>query len=716
MTTLIISEKPNASKRIAGALADDKPVKQTVGKVPYYEITRKGEKILVGCAVGHLFTLSEKEHHGWHYPVFDIGWAPSHSVSKSSHFSKEYLEVLVALAKKADKFVNGCDLDREGEVIFRNILRFVCKKDDARRMKFSTLTKEDLVNAYDNASPHLETGLAEAGETRHFLDYYWGISLSRALTLALKSVGGYKVLSTGRVQGPTLNILRSREIEIRKFKPVPFWQLELTFLAEGKENLAMHAEDKFWEKEKATSILSKCKGKPASVKSVTRREQKQSVPFPFDLTSMQREAHKLFGYSPKQTLDIAQSLYEAALISYPRTSSQKLPEKIGYKTIISNLFGQPNYSELCGRLLKGPRLKPNEGTKSDPAHPAIFPTGQKPKSLNQWQKKLYDLIVKRFLATFADPAVREHMKVVLDVEGEEFLVHGVRTLKANWIDFYQPYSKFKEQTLPQLKEGDVLDVKKLEMLSKETQPPNRLTQASILKEMEANELGTKATRAHIIHTLYDRGYIKEDSVVVTKLGDVVISALDKYCPEIISVDFTKDMEKDMELIEEGKKGKEEVLESAKKELKTHLDKFKKHEKDIGQELFGGMMEVIKEETTIGTCLKCGKDLVIRHSRAGKRFVGCMGYPKCTETFSLPHFGKLTILSENCKKCGLHIVLVRAPRKRPWKLCVHCGFVNKIPKKGAKGKKAPAKKPAAKAAKPAKKKAAPKKTAKKAAKK
>lgn len=713
MTTLIISEKPNASKRIADALADTKPLKKTVGKVPYYELTRKGEKIIVGCAVGHLFTLTEKESHGWHYPVFDIKWAPSHEVTKTAKFSKEYLDVLIMLAKMADNYVNGCDLDREGEVIFRNILRFVCKKEDARRMKFSTLTKEDLVDAYQNASPHLEEGLAESGEARHYLDYFWGISLSRALTLALKSVGGYKVLSTGRVQGPTLNILRKREVEIGKFKPVPFWQLELTVIAGKEDVIAMHVEDKFWEKGKASSILSKCKGKPARVKEVERKEQRQNPPFPFDLTSMQREAHKLFGYSPKQTLDIAQSLYEGALISYPRTSSQKLPPKIGYKTIISNLFGQPPYSELCSRLLKLPALKPNEGQKEDPAHPAIFPTGQKPKSLNQWQRKLYDLIVKRFLATFADPAVRELLKVTLEIEGEEFAAHGVRTLQANWIEFYQPYAKFKEQMLPQLKKGDALDVRKLDMLSKETQPPNRLTQASILKEMENSNLGTKATRAHILHTLYERGYIKEDSIVVTKLGEVVTAALDKYCPEIISLDLTNTMENDMELIQEGKKKKEQVLEAAKAELKAYLDKFKKHESDIGKELFGGMMEVIKEETTIGRCT-CGHDLVIRHSRAGKRFVGCTGYPKCTETFSLPHFGKLVIISETCKKCGLNIVSVRAPRKRPWKLCVRCGFVNKLPskkKEGEKegeekaGKKEARKKPAPKA-KPAAKKRSP----------
>ncbi|MEE9406421.1 MAG: DNA topoisomerase, partial [Candidatus Aenigmarchaeota archaeon] len=437
--------------------------------------------------------------------------------------------------------------------------------------------------------------------------------------------------------------------------------------------------------------------------------QQQSVPFPFDLTTMQREAHKLFGYSPKQTLDIAQSLYEHAYISYPRTSSQKLPANIGYKTIITQLSEQPEYAKLCEKLIKRASLKPNEGKKEDPAHPAIFPTGQMPKTLNQWQKKIYDLIVKRFLATFADPAVREHMKVVLDIEEEEFASHGVRTVKANWIDFYKPYAKFKEQTLPQMKEGEVVEVKKLGMLDKETQPPNRLTQASVLKEMETNNLGTKATRAHIIHTLYDRGYIKEESIMVTKLGDIVIAALKEYCPEILSADMTKEMEKDMELIREGKKKKEDVLEAAKKGLKAHLEKFKKHEKDIGQKLFKNMMEVIKEETTIGTCLKCKKDLVIRHSRAGKRFVGCMGYPKCTETFSLPHFGKLTILSETCKKCGLSVVLVRAPRKRPWKLCVHCGFVNKIPKKGAKGK-AGKKAPAKKGTKTAAKKAIPKKPA------
>ena len=416
---------------------------------------------------------------------------------------------------------------------------------------------------------------------------------------------------------------------------------------------------------------------------VERKEQKQHPPFPFDLTSLQREAYHCFGWSPKQTLDTAQALYEHALISYPRTSSQKLPASIGYKKILESLSKQKKYKELCENLLGKKPLKPNEGKKSDPAHPAIFPTGNEPKGLNAYQKKLYDMVVRRFMSVFAEAAVRESLKVTLDVEGEKFTATGVRTITQNWMEFYKPYVKLKEQLLPEVRKGEPADVKKLELLDKETQPPGRYSQASILREMEKLGLGTKGTRALILHTLYDRGYIKESSIHVTELGKAVITALEKYCPEIVSVEMTKQLDEEMIEINEGKLKRESVLKRAQKELTGILEKFKAHQKDVGNHLLEAVKQVMKEETQVGKCT-CGGNLVIKYSRAHKRFVACDRYPKCTETFSLPQKGKLVITSENCSKCGLHVISVRAFRKRPWKLCVRCGFVN-YKKKTEEGK-------------------------------
>jgi DNA topoisomerase-1 len=675
--TLLVCEKPSAAKRIADALAEGDAEQFNKGGAAYYRIKRKGREIFVVPAVGHLFVLHEsKSNITWNYPVFSVEWKPTYEMQGSA-WAKKYYQNIKSLAKGASDFISACDYDIEGSTIAYNILRFICSTEKGRRMKFSTLTKPDLVEAYEHASPELDYPQIEAGLTRHQLDFLWGINVSRALTLALRAAGAYRVLSTGRVQGPTLEILEKRETEIGAFRPKPFWQLQLTGLYDSKEVVALHEKDKFWEQKEAEGVFSRCNGKPAKVFSVQRSEQSISPPYPFDLTTLQRDSYLNFGLSPKQTLDVAQGLYEQALISYPRTSSQKLPEKIGFRPIIEGLARQKAYEASCSRLLSMERLRPREGAKSDPAHPAIFPTGNKPKALTEVQRKLYDLITKRFLAAFAEPALRETMKVVIEIEKEKFIAQGSRTLVQNWMEFYRPYTRFKEQLLPDMKAGDSVKVQKLELLKKSTQPPARFSQASILKEMESLGLGTKATRAQILQTLYDRGYIEEKSIAVTRLGKAVVDALEKYCPDIVSVELTRKFEKEMEEIQEEKKpGKrQEVIGEAEETLKKILDVFKRKEKEIGNELKAQVLEQMKAESTLGKC-KCGGDLVTRYSKAKKRFVGCGNYPKCTETFSLPQKGSIKILREKCKTCGLYIVAVKSFKKRPWKLCIRCGFVNK----------------------------------------
>ncbi len=675
--TLIISEKPNSAKRIAQALSE-KAEKISDGNVSFYELVYKGEKIRVASAVGHLFTLQDKSG-GWTYPAFNVEWTPSYQASESSRFTKAYFDMLQKLAKNATMFINGCDLDREGELIFRNVLRFICGKEDGKRMRFSTLTKDELIQAYENAAPHIDFGLAEAGEARHIMDYFWGISVSRALTIALRDSGGYKVLSTGRVQGPTLEILTKREQEIGSFKPDPFWEILSKLKFKDQVVEAPHEKGKFEKKEEAEAIFKKCKGKPAAVDSVDKKEYKQAPPTPFDLTTLQRESYNNFGFSPKRTLDIAQTLYEAALISYPRTSSQKLPAKLGWKAILQQLAKNKNFEKQCEQLLAKPNLKPNEGPKEDPAHPSIYPTGLRPDKLNVEQAKLYDLIVKRFLAVFGEPAIRESLKVGIKIEGEKFIATGVRTIKANWIDLYKPYSKFKEALLPEIKKGDKPEVVSLDLLEKQTQPPKRYTQASILKKLEDLNLGTKGTRASILQTLYDRGYIQDQTITVTELGKSVIHALEAYCPEIVSVELTGQFEKEMELIDAGKSKKEKIIDDAKKSLTEILEKFKKNQKEIGKELLKGMRSVMKAESYIGKC-QSGGNLEIKTSMNNKQFVGCSDYPKCTQTYPLPQKGRIFIQKTPCPKCGLSILSIRQYKKRPWNLCVKDGFVNISTKK------------------------------------
>ena len=211
MYELIIAEKPNASKRIAESLADGKPIKENLNGVPYYKITRGKKDIVVACAVGHLYGLEQKEGKKWSYPIFDIEWQASYETKKESAFTKKYLTALKKLSKDAKEFTVATDYDIEGEVIGLNVIRYACKQKDANRMKFSTLTKEDLIKAYETKEKTLNWGQAKAGETRHFLDYYNGINYSRALTSAIRSTGAFKIMSIGRVQGPALHFIVQRE-------------------------------------------------------------------------------------------------------------------------------------------------------------------------------------------------------------------------------------------------------------------------------------------------------------------------------------------------------------------------------------------------------------------------------------------------------------------------------------------------------------------------
>jgi DNA topoisomerase-1 len=673
--TLIVCEKPTAAERIAAALSpEDKPGKLEKDGAPYYRFRRAGKEIVVAPAVGHLFVLSETDSKAkWSYPVFDVKWIPT--IDAKSKWATKYFRNMEDLAKGADEIISACDFDIEGSVIAWNIIRFICKAKDGKRMRFSTLTPGDLVDAYEKASPHLDFPQIEAGLARHHMDWLFGINISRALTLSLEHSGGYWVLSTGRVQGPTLKILEDRQREIEAFRPKPFWEINLHALVDGKNLLAGHSMDKFWKKPQAETVMRKCKGENGTVKDVEKRQVKQNPPFPFDLTSLQREAYSRFGYSPKQTLDYAQHLYEHALISYPRTSSQKLPAKIGFSSILKKLSSNPEYSDLAEKLLSKKTLKPNEGKNIDPAHPAIFPTGHKPGRLASYQKKVYDMIVRRFMAVFGSPALREQTRIVIDIKGEEFVAHGVRTLEENWMEYYRPYLSIKEQVLPDIKKGDEARNKKLEMLDKETEPPNRYSQASILKEMETNGLGTKATRAGILQTLYDRAYIREKSITVTELGEAVVNALEKHSPEILSIDLTKSLEDKMDAIEAGKLKMGDVIKDAEKELSSILDDFKRHEKEIGSHILKAVKEYEKEIHTVGTCNRCKKgELRMIHSkRTGKRFVGCSNYPNCTNSFPLPQHGYVQAVPKKCDKCGLHLVEVRRSGKRPWRFCVVHGF-------------------------------------------
>ncbi|NJE46293.1 DNA topoisomerase I [Thermococcus sp. GR7] len=705
MVTLIIAEKPNVARKIAYALAEGRPVRKTIGKVPYYEFTRDGKRIIVAPAVGHLFSLAPKTK-TYGYPVFDIEWVPVYVAEKGKSYAKDYIKALATLAKRADEFVVACDYDTEGEVIGYTALKYACGVDPskAKRMKFSALTKKDLLKAWYNLESTINFGMADAGIARHVLDWYWGVNLSRALTSAIKRASGkWMVLSTGRVQGPTLKFLVDREKEIQNFKPTPYWVIKMVLEKNGQQYTAVYEKERILDENEAKRIVEEAKKGPAFVEKVDVKQQNRHPPVPFDLGTLQREAYSAFGYSPKKTLELAQKLYERGLTSYPRTSSQKLPKNLNFRSILQNLAKLPEYKPFAHELLGKERLKPVEGKKDDPAHPAIYPTGELPKpgELTKDEANLYDLIVRRFLALFMEPAVREIMKVIINSNGHRFILSGARTIKEGWLKVYGKYVKFDEAILPAFKEGEPVKVLQIKREKKKTKPPARYSPAAVIKRMEDLGIGTKATRAQILETLYSRGYIEgKKKIKVTPLGMRVVEALERNVPDIVSVELTRAFEEKMDEIMAGKADKDRVIEESKEQLIKILQQFKEKELDIGKALMettgtgvttskenakraGTVKELSETEEkevkktiekgektplVVGKCPKCGGDLVVRYNRkTGKRFVGCSNWPKCNVTYPLLQRGRIIPTNKTCCD-GAPVVKIRE-KGREYEICL-----------------------------------------------
>jgi len=676
--TLIITEKPDAAQRIASALdAQGKAKKMEDNGVPYY-VAKRDKEIIVVPALGHLYTVAEERSGRNYYPVFSFKWVPRYIAERGAGAKqiRTWLETISKLANNADMFIDACDYDIEGSIIGYCILKFTCdnKERTSKRMKYSTLTKEELEKSYAELSPHLDFALIEAGRTRHEVDWLYGVNLSRALTIAARDWSGkYATLSTGRVQGPTLRFLVAREKAIRCFVPTPYWSIKADVEIAGSIFEAEYEKKIIETKMEANAVVNACKEKNGEIKTIDVKKFQQMPPTPFDLGALQSEAYSLFGYTPMRTSIIAQRLYLDALISYPRTSSQKLPPAINYGAILRNLNKIPEYKKLTAELLAKKELKPNEGKKEDPAHPAIYPTGNLPERVVDYsEKNIWELVIRRFMAVFGEPAIRQSMKVCFNVNGNRFYLRGRQTLKEGWLRFYEPYVRSEEVVLPPIEEGQTINIKRVILEDKFTKPPPRYNPGSLLKKMEEEEIGTKATRAGIIQTLYDRKYVREERMIVTDLGFEVLEVLKKYCPTVVSIKLTKELEEKMNKIQVNGEKRENVLIEAVEILKPVTKELKEREKTIGEQLSSAIKKARLEERTIGACPICktGKLMILYSRRTGKRFVGCTNYFKgsCKASFPLPQKGAVKPLGKNCRGCGWPTIQIWLKGRRPWTLC------------------------------------------------
>jgi DNA topoisomerase-1 len=674
---LMLCEKPSAAARIARALGGGSVQSRRIRGVPTFWFSRGGKEIVAVPALGHLYTVVQKEP-GWSFPIFDITWAPTFEAGGRARRLRAWVETISQLAEGADSFISACDFDTEGSLIAYMILKHACNGADAMatRMKFSTLTTGDLEAAYGNMMGTLDFGTIAAGKARHELDWIFGINISRALMDSVNwRRGGFRILSAGRVQSPTLGILHKRELAINLHVPDPYWTIGAEVRIGGAAFPASYMVKEILSRGQAEGVVERCSGKEGRVECVESLERRIPPPFPFDLTSLQREAYRLFRFTPSKTQRLAERLYLDALISYPRTSSQRLPSSLGFGGILRGLSKEPSYKDLVEELLAGGRpLRPREGPRSDQAHPAIHPTGRLPsRRLGREEQSLYDLVVRRFLATFGTSVLRETTTItILCGEEDKFKVRGDRTVDEGWMRYYRPYASLGQTELPKATKGDPASLSRVWSQEKYSVPPPRLNPGSLLSLMERNGLGTKSTRAEILDALYRRGYVEGTSMEVTELGLALVPILKRFFPEIAKVDLTRKFEEEMDCIEAGSSTPNNVISEAMDELKPLFERTIGRFEEVGEELDKAINYLDRNRSTLGKCPGCsvGELTIIRSRRTGKRFLGCTNYSSgCRFSLPLPQRGRIRPTGQACKLCGLPIIDVRGFGKS-WRICVN----------------------------------------------
>jgi DNA topoisomerase-1 len=669
---LIVTEKNIAARRIAAILAPKSPKKDRVSGVDVYRyevgsVKNKQETAVVGLS-GHIVGIDfPKEYNNWQ--KVDARALIDAEIT-TTPINRKIVTALKTLGKEADRVTIATDYDREGELIgveALNILKKVNPNVPFNRVRYSAITPKAIEAAFSNPT-NVDFNLADAGHSRQVIDLVWGAALTRYISLAAGRLGKM-FLSVGRVQSPTLSLIVDREKERNIFVPTPYWEIHVELEDAARETFtAQHSTRRFLDKEEASKVFKKL-GKKAELKEIEKGTKTDQPPTPFNTTGFISAANSI-GLSPANAMRIAESLYTNGYISYPRTDNTVYPETLDLRAQIE-IFKEGPFKEYANALLDKPELIPTRGKKETTDHPPIYPASlAKEPDLKEEEWKVYELVVRRFFATFAGPSTWETMRLRLDIDGEEFRANGARLLEAGW-RWYYPYNAPEDRLLPELKEGDILKVIKKEMLDKETQPPGRYGQGRLINIMEELGLGTKATRHEIISKLYSRAYIHGNPVQPTNTSFAVMDTLEKYSPTITKPDMTKLLEENMDKIAEGKIQEEEVLEESREMLKQVFSELDKNRDKIIESLQAGL----REDKIIGNCSLCGNELMIRRSKRGSRFIGCSNYPNCTFSLPLPKSGQIIVTDKSCEIHGLHHIRLINAGKRAWDLgCPQCNFI------------------------------------------
>ncbi len=699
---LIISEKNIAAKRIAEILAVGKPKSEKVYTTPVYTFRRDGEDWVSIGLKGHIMEIEFVETTGaaearglvagdaevlrtmvesvleGDGPITSKQWRletlPVIARTDLAKVPKEkgIIQSIKNLAKKADKVIIATDFDREGELIgadARDVVVAVNPSVPVTRVRFSAITRDEIERAFAEEGL-LSEELAKAGATRQEIDLVWGAVLTRYLTLALQRVTRKPfgdVLSSGRVQTPTLKLIVDREAERDAFVPEDYWVVRASFEKDAEQFNASHRTERFANEAEARAAVDAVAGaQTGAVDGVKRTVRTVQPPAPFNTTSLMAAAASE-GLSPAVTMRVAESLYMSGYISYPRVDNTVYPPSLDLKGILRSLAGVPFYREYANALLGKDALTPTRGAKEATDHPPVHPTAAAdPDKLNGQEWKLYNLVARRFMATLSEPAKIEATRVDLSVNGQPFVARGDVIVSPGFRAIY-PYGQQKEGRLPLMSEGEQVGFLGAEMEGKQTQPPARYSQGKLIQEMEKLGLGTKATRHDIIQTLYDRKYVQNDPVEPTYKGRTVIEALAAHAAEITSADMTVTLEKKMDDVANGRATLEEVVDLSRGDLAMVLAELLPRVDEVAEKLKGAL----DEDAKVGKCPESGHDLLIKYSpKFRSYFVGCAGYPECPVTYPLPKNARYQATDELCPVCGTPQVKILQFKKRPRTMCLN----------------------------------------------
>jgi DNA topoisomerase-3 len=624
---LIITEKPSVANDIARAIG---------GFTRHGDYYENGGYVL-SSAVGHLLELAVPKEHEvkrgkWsfaHLPVI-----PPRFELAPIERNESRLNLLLRLIKRKDVtgLINACDAGREGELIFRYIVQHAGAKKPIQRLWLQSMTPAAIREGFDSLRPDRDLlPLADAAKCRSEADWLVGINGTRAMTAFNSKEGGFYLTTVGRVQTPTLAILVEREEAIRAFRPRDYWEVHARFGAKAgehpgrwfdpgfkKDEEPERKAERLWSAADAEAIAAACRGQSGTVSDETRPATQLS-PLLFDLTSLQREANGRFGFSAKTTLALAQALYERhKVLTYPRTDSRALPEDyLGtVKKAMQLLTGAREYAPFAKSVLKNNWVRPNKRVFDNAKvsdHFAIIPTLQLPKHLNEAEHKLYDMVVRRFLAVFHPAAEYLQTTRVTQVDEHQFKTDGRILQIPGWLAVYGRSAQEESQNLPAVAAGENVAVLEVNALANQTKPPARYTEATLLSAMEgagklveddelraameAKGLGTPATRAAVIEGLIQERYVQREGreLKPTWKAFRLLLALHHFgVTEITSPELTGDWEYQLKLMETGKLQREVFMDHIEQVTRDLVERIKKG--DIPEEAYA---------TVEAPCPKCG---------------------------------------------------------------------------------------------------------------